>query len=99
MQAHLNATSNRYLQASPLKLVLDAARKKGMEKKMSWLHLGGGRASTDDSLFQFKSRFSHEHFSFRMWKYIHNREAYRELLYAKYGETPPESSFFPLYRG
>ena len=98
MQAHLNATSDRYLHRSPLNLVLDAAREKGIERNMSWLHLGGGRGGVDDSLFQFKSRFSQERFTFQIWKYIYNEKIYNELNEKKFGDKQPDSSFFPLYR-
>ncbi|MCC8145810.1 MAG: GNAT family N-acetyltransferase [Bacteroidales bacterium] len=98
MQAHLNATKSDFLQLSPLKLVLDKARQEGVGKKMQWLHLGGGRDGQNDSLFEFKSRFSQEQFTFRIWKYVHNKEIYTRILEQKYNGVLPESSFFPLYR-
>ncbi|MDR0413553.1 MAG: GNAT family N-acetyltransferase [Dysgonamonadaceae bacterium] len=98
MQAHLNATKNDFLHLSPLKLVLDRARETGMARGMHCLHLGGGRSGNDDSLFVFKSRFSGDRFLFKVWTYIHDREAYARLVSEKYsGKTPP-SDFFPLYR-
>jgi hypothetical protein len=99
MQAHLNATRNDFLPLSPLKLVLEQARIDGVEKKMDWLHLGGGRGGADDSLFVFKSRFSDIRFLFKVWKYVHNKAVYKALIEEKYnGEAYPESAFFPLYR-
>lgn len=98
MQAHLNATKTDFLDISPLKLVLDQARREGMQRKMNWLHLGGGRDGENDSLFDFKSRFSHDHFLFKVWRYIHNEKMYSVLLKEKYKGNLPNTSFFPLYR-
>ena len=98
VQAHLNATLNEYLRWSPLKLVLDCIRKYSGEKNEKILHLGGGVIGTDDSLFQFKARFSDLRFSFKTWRYIHNEEVYDRLVYEKFLNQIPNSSFFPLYR-
>jgi hypothetical protein len=96
MQAHLNATRDKFLHLSPLKLVLDQARIEGKKENMKWLHLGGGRSGADDSLFVFKSRFSNNYFKFKVWKYIHNQAVYDMFIDGKYQKGT--SSFFPLYR-
>ena len=95
MQAHLNATKNDYLSYSPLKLVLDTARAEGMKRKQNILHLGGGKSGYNNSLFEFKSRFSHQYFQFCIWEYIHNPVVYKEL-----SQTKEQSfvDFFPAYR-
>jgi lipid II:glycine glycyltransferase (peptidoglycan interpeptide bridge formation enzyme) len=98
MQAHLNATQNDFLYLSPLKLVLEQARIEGMKKGMNWLHLGGGKGGSNDSLFVFKSRFSDIRFMFKVWKYIFNEEVYNALIEEKFKKNLPETTFFPLYR-
>jgi hypothetical protein len=98
IQAHLNATCDDYLYLSPLKYVLDQIRLYGIEKNKNYLHLGGGFAGNHDTLFEFKSRFSHLYFPFKTWSYIHNRKMYDQLVEDKYGNHWPDSSFFPLYR-
>ncbi|MDR1610825.1 MAG: GNAT family N-acetyltransferase [Candidatus Symbiothrix sp.] len=98
IQAHLNATCNDYLYLSPLKYILDQIRIYGIEKNRNYLHLGGGFGGNHDTLFEFKSRFSHLHFPFRIWRYVHDRETYNRLVYDKYRNGLPDSSFFPLYR-
>jgi len=98
VQPHLSATRNEYLRWSPLKLVWDCIRKDALEKNEKWLHLGGGVGGADDSLFQFKAQFSNLRFSFKTWRYIHNQEAYAQLISQKYPNRIPQSSFFPLYR-
>jgi hypothetical protein len=95
MQAHLNATKSEFLAQSPLKLVLDTARLEGMTRGMDILHLGGGKGGLNDSLFAFKSRFSHQYFQFKVWKYIHNPIVYKELTQSKFIS---DSDFFPAYR-
>ncbi|GHV08126.1 hypothetical protein FACS1894160_1900 [Bacteroidia bacterium] len=98
IQAHLSATSNEYLKQSPLKYVWNQIRLLGMEKNERILHFGGGAGGKNDSLFQFKSQFSHLYFQFKVWKHIHNQEVYDELIreIKKDGVSTP--SYFPLYR-
>ena len=98
VQPHLSATRNDYLRWSPLKLVWDCIRENAIKKNDKWLHLGGGVGGADDSLFQFKAQFSDLRFSFKTWRYIHNEEAYAQLISHKYPNLIPQSSFFPLYR-
>ncbi|MCL1934456.1 MAG: GNAT family N-acetyltransferase [Candidatus Azobacteroides sp.] len=98
VQPHLSATLDDYLRWSPLKLVWDCVRKDAVERNEKWLHLGGGVGGADDTLFQFKAQFSDLQFSFKTWRYIHNEEAYAQLVSEKYANQIPDSSYFPLYR-
>ena len=98
VQPHLSATRNDYLRWSPLKLVWDCIRKDAIAKNDKCLHLGGGVGGADDSLFRFKAQFSDLRFSFKTWRYIHNKEAYAQLISGKYENRIPQSSYFPLYR-
>jgi lipid II:glycine glycyltransferase (peptidoglycan interpeptide bridge formation enzyme) len=98
MQAHLNATRTDFLSMSPLKLILDQARKDGSALNMKYLHLGGGKGGVNDSLYVFKSRFSDRRFLFKTWRYIHNKEVYEKLIYNKFDQNLPSTVFFPLYR-
>jgi hypothetical protein len=98
IQPHLSATLNDYLYLSPLKYVWDQIRLYGVEKNRNYVHLGGGFGGSRDTLFEFKAQFSQLHFLFKTWRYVHNRKMYDELIYNKYGNNLPDSSFFPLYR-
>ena len=98
IQDHLNATKNDYLYLSPQKLLLDEVRKVGVKNHMKYLHLGGGFNGKNNSLFDFKSRFSKQRFMFKVWKYIHNKDAYNCLISKSNKENVPNTSFFPLYR-
>ncbi|MFZ7133725.1 MAG: GNAT family N-acetyltransferase, partial [Eubacteriales bacterium] len=62
--------------------------------------LGGGRAGHDDSLFEFKSRFSKKTRDFYIYKKIHLNEEYQYLLKLRNGyHNNPVQDFFPEYRG
>lgn len=98
IQLHLNATLNDYLYLSPLKYVWEQIRLYGVEQNRNYMHLGGGFGGNRDTLFEFKARFSRLHFSFKTWRYVHNQEVYDRLVYDKYRNNLPDSSFFPLYR-
>ena len=98
IQDHLNATKSDYLYLSPQKLLLDEVRKIGVKNHMKYLHLGGGFDGKNNSLFDFKSRFSKQRFMFKVWKYIHNKEVYDSLVIENGKKNTSETSFFPLYR-
>jgi uncharacterized protein (DUF1330 family) len=98
VQAHLSATKNEYIKQSPLKYVWDQIRITGTKRNRRILHLGGGVGGVNDSLFQFKSQFSHLYFPFKVWKYIHNHEVYDELIQKIKKDEILNPSYFPLYR-
>lgn len=94
MQYHLAGTSEEFLRAAPMMVILDEARLIGNETSATDLHLGGGvGGSDDDSLFRFKSGFSKNLKQFSVWRYIANQEVYDEL-----SKDKDPSGFFPLYR-
>ena len=93
IEYHLGAMVNLHRQYSPLKLLIDEARLIGNEKKMAVLHLGGGYGGENDNLYVFKQRMSSLTYTFKIWKWIVNKEIYEEL---SSGKKP--SNYFPLYR-
>jgi len=98
IQPHLSATLNDYLYLSPLKYIWDQIRHYGVGKNRNTMHLGGGFGGSCDTLFEFKAQFSHQHFPFKTWRYVHNREMYDQLVNIKFRNRLPDSAFFPLYR-
>ncbi len=94
MQYHLGAVAAGYQSYSPLKLIIDKARRIGMRHHLSVLHLGGGYGGVDDSLYIFKSRMSTTEYKFKVWRWITNEEQYASLSEDK----PEEDTYFPLYR-
>ncbi len=78
---HLAGSRKEYLQLSPNNLLLWEAIKYAKEHGFKKFHFGGGLTdSMDDSLFQFKRKFSKEYVDFYIGKRIHNQEVYRKLI-------------------
>ena len=98
MQFHLAATNTQYLHEGAMKLLIDEAAIVGREKKMRYLHLGGGVGGSEDSLFEFKAGFSDKVLNFKTWRYISDQSVYNELVDKRYTASPSKSDFFPLYR-
>lgn len=97
MQYHLAGTKEEFVGDAPMKLILDEARHIGTSEDLRFLHLGGGVGGSDeDSLFRFKSGFSKERGTYRVWQMVINTEAFNELN-RKFGVTE-EVEFFPPYR-
>ncbi len=104
LQYHLSASDpdSRDLPAS--KLIIDAARKWGVQVGAKILHLGGGVGSQEDSLWRFKKGFSDRRHTFSVWKHVVSPELYEELIAKRarrLGVPSRElsaSGFFPAYR-
>src|SRR6185503_5168603 len=98
VQAHLVGIGEEYRHLSPLKVLLDDARRWARERGAHALHLGGGRGGQDDSLLAFKSRFSDRRHVFHTGRWILDEQAYRELAAARPGAAAHSTDFFPAYR-
>lgn len=100
LQYHLSGTSSKYLNKSPLKILLYKMREWAMKNKIKYFHLGGGIIPNDGLSF-FKKGFSNYEYSFNTLSIIHNEECFKkELLFGGLTEIDQskEESFFPLYR-
>ncbi len=75
-------------------------RIRGNRENYSYLNLGGGVGAKEDSLFYFKSGFSKNTASFKVWKYIVNQLVYDELVQRgkDVGKHEKFVQFFPHYR-
>jgi len=93
MQYHLGGVRSDCLQYSPLKVLIDEARKRAIEEGCAYFHLGGGYGGMDDHLFVFKSRLTTVRYSFKTFRWIINQKHYNLLSKEKKDVT-----FFPLYR-
>lgn len=104
VQYHLSGSSALGLKYAGSKLVIDAARRWGAAAGAQVLHLGGGVGSQEDSLFHFKSGFSHLRHDFMVWKKILRPDIYRELVRVRAEQYPDgewefaDEGFFPAYR-
>jgi hypothetical protein len=96
IQYHISGTKNDALNLSPIRLLIDEMRIKGNLENYKYFNLGGGLGNQDDELFRFKSSFSKDFKSFKVWKHIINIEIYNTLVAQNKVDTT--SNFFPLYR-
>jgi len=97
IQYHISGTRNDYLNASPIRLLIDEMRLKGTKEGFRYFNLGGGLGNQEDELFRFKSSFSKDFKPFKVWKHIANETVYEKLV-QKNNVKNIDSNFFPLYR-
>jgi serine/alanine adding enzyme len=91
---HLGAASDRGFELGASKLLFLRVAEWGREHGFSELHLGSGLGGREDSLWQFKQRFSpHPGRPFWLGHAVHDADAYRELA-----GTDGTDGFFPAYR-
>lgn len=102
VQAHLAGTNEDLRHLSPLKVLLDDARSWARSRGDHVLHLGGGRAGNEDSLFAFKARFSPNRHAFYTGRWILEPRLYREFVAARWRSLGACDStgegYFPAYR-
>lgn len=103
VQYHLSGANEEYLHLNPIKLLIDEARISATEENFTFLNLGGGIGSKEDSLFHFKAGFSKDHRVFSIWKFIVNNEIYDNLVQERLKDIPQNlhndlGSYFPRYR-
>ena len=102
VQAHLAGTNEDLRHLSPLKVLLDDARTWARSRGDHVLHLGGGRAGKEDSLFAFKARFSPSRHAFHTGRWILEPRLYREFVAVRRRSWNTWDStaekYFPAYR-
>ena len=99
VQAFLVGTEERLRAHSPLKVLLDDARRWARTRGSTVLHLGGGRAGHQDSLLAFKRRFSPRRHKFHTGGWVLQAGLYRHLAESRAAERSPlTNDFFPAYR-
>ena len=95
VQYQLSGTEGQALQLSPLKILIDYARRWATRRGATVLHLGGGVGGAQDSLMHFKSGFSDRRHLFKTWHVVLDEQRYAELS----GGALRSTDFFPAYRG
>lgn len=94
---HLSGSLRAYQHLAPSNLLLWKAAEWGNEIGCGTFHLGGGRGSSEDSLFKFKKAFYRgELCRYHIGKKIFNEKIYQKLVALS---SVSDSSFFPHYRG
>lgn len=95
IQYHLSGTKTEHFKVAPSRLLLDEMRLQGTAQGYTYFNLGGGYNGKNDALYSFKSSFSEDIKTFKVWQHIANKKVYDEL--SKKVNTS-DSSFFPAYR-
>jgi len=100
VQYHLSATFNAALPLHPAKLMLDWVRSWAQKRGNRVLHLGGGMGAREDSLFNFKARFSSLRHPYYTWQLLFDPDTYRGLENRRRAqrENEVDAQFFPIYR-
>jgi len=99
VQAHLAGTNEDLRHLSPLKVLLDDARSWARSRGDHVLHLGGGRAGKEDSLFAFKARFSPNRHAFHTGRWILEPRLYRDFVTTRSCSLGAcDEGYFPAYR-
>lgn len=104
LHAHLTGINRELTAHSPLKVLLDDVREWGTVRGLQSFHLGGGLGGREDSLFQFKQKFSPVTHEFWTGAWVLDRAAYRDLEerhrneFAAEGVDLGDPGFFPIYR-
>ncbi len=96
------AASDVTLRPSPRLLFNDDARRWARDRGDCVLHLGGGRGARDDSLLQFKARFSSRRHPFHVGRWVLDWEKYHRLteerLAGPLHAVHVDPAYFPAYR-
>lgn len=102
VEYHLGAPAASYLDCSPLKLLISEVRFWAKNTGNRVMHLGGGVGGGNDSLYDFKSRFSPLKVPFHTFRSILQPTVYSELSMKRHGDginiKEIKSEFFPAYR-
>lgn len=102
VQYHLSALNEDFHDLNCIKLIIDEMRIKSTNTEFDYLNLGGGRGSNEDSLFAFKSNFSKKFKDFKVWRYVVDEKAYKQLVEKHTRDSNEAESandeFFPMYR-
>ena len=104
LHAHLTGINRDLTAYSPLKVLLDDIREWGTNQGLQSFHLGGGLGGREDSLFDFKRKFSPGTHEFWTGSWIIDPAVYRALAeqhrlnFTSQGIEIGDPGFFPIYR-
>jgi hypothetical protein len=104
VEYHLSGSSTEMQNYAASKLVIDAARQWASAQGAGILHLGGGLGSRKDNLFLFKSGFSPQRHTFKVWQHIvdptqYNLAVQQHQAWLSEHELPiSQDDYFPSYR-
>ena len=96
VQYHLACTDRAHKRLSPSKLIVNQMRLRAANDSRLWLHLGGGRGGSEDSLLKFKQGFSPLQRTFYASGIVLNAPEYERLQITQVASGVED--FFPAYR-
>ena len=96
--AHLTGANAAFTGYSPLKCLIDYACEFSRTLGADQLHLGAGRGGMEDSLFDFKARFSPLRHHFLGGRWILDREMNTRMSQRLPADQLVGDGFFPTYR-
>ena len=96
-QYHLSAMAAAHKTRGLTKMVIEDQISWAKARGYRWLHLGGGRGGSSDSLFEFKSQFSDQRMRYRTAGLVLDEGSYRTLSQQR-GVDPDHAGYFPAYR-
>jgi hypothetical protein len=101
-QCHLTATSKKFFEKAPCKLIFNAIRIWSKDHGNKIINLGGGVGGQEDTLFHYKKGFSKLTKPFHSFAMVFDRDIYADLSKGHKKDFSPchscEKHYFPLYR-
>jgi len=97
---HLSGADREVARLNGVSAYVDEAVRWGVRTGRKRMLLGGSYAA-NDGVLHFKAGFSPLRAQFRVYKHVHDLEAYEALASAwsaQCGGRPPNAGFFPIYR-
>ena len=77
---HLSGSDFNYLHLNPNDFLLFEAAKELKKRNVTKFHLGGGsNSSENNSLWEFKKKFSRNYYQFSIGKWVFNQEKYNQI--------------------
>lgn len=100
VHAYLGGTDRDYMQLSPLKFLNDAVRRWAVGRGDRIYHLGAGRGTERDSLYEQKMGYGGQEHEYFTWRHVVDPAAYEDICRRVCGTagTGPDDSYFPAYR-
>tara|TARA_B100001057_G_scaffold500475_1_gene615766 strand:- start:4262 stop:5287 length:1026 start_codon:yes stop_codon:yes gene_type:complete len=97
---HLSSSLQEYFKFSPNIIIRDKIIEHCYNKKIHYIHFGGGRTSSkDDSLLNFKKKFCSDLKTYFLGGIISNSDIYKKFIKEKYNKNSPKyANYFLKYR-
>lgn len=95
---HLSARGDGASVAYVSKAIIHSARIWARDAGLSYMNLGGGLGSSEDSLYRYKTGFGGESAPFRTWRVVVRPSEYMDICSRAGYDSGEGQGFFPAYR-